>query len=540
MPQSSAVASPATPPPGPFFVVGADRSGTTMLRLMLNEHPRLHVPRESWFLIPLMNALSLDRELSPLEVETALRLITSHSRWQDWEVRDDELRRCVHGLEQPRLGDVVEAVFLLSAGRAGKQRWGDKTPEYVQEIDRLHQLFPDARFIHLIRDGRDVCRSLMKYQFRAEGLRDNARYWAHYVTAGMTSGRRLPTPLYTEVSYERLVLQTEAVLQELCRFLDVAYDPSMLHFHSHASENIAPWEQTIHRKTMRAPEPSDVGRWKKEMRALDVLRFEAIAGRTMDAAGQPLRYRGWLRPLPAMAGALERTQERAGRRLRELDATRRITKLARAGPSRMRLARGLEPLSVFWGEERGLPVCRYYAERFLEVHASSIRGRCLEFERDKYATHLGGKRVTHVDVVATSGASPDLTGIAGDLQGGVFDCIVCVFVLHCVREVERYVRELQSLLAPGGVLLVAVPHVSMCEPAYHELWRFTPAGLSRILGRVFGEDRVTVRAYGNSLTAAGQLRGLVTGEFTSAELDHHDDRFAVTVCAAASREDRRL
>ena len=83
------------------------------------------------------------------------------------------------------------------------------------------------------------------------------------------------------------------------------------------------------------------------------------------------------------------------------------------------------------------------------------------------------------------------------------------------------------------MVLVAVPHISMCDPQYHELWRFTPEGLSLLLAKTFAAEDVTVRAYGNSLTAAGQIRGLVPDEFTTTELESHDERFAVTVCARA-------
>ena len=110
---------------------------------------------------------------------------------------------------------------------------------------------------------------------------------------------------------------------------------------------------------------------------------------------------------------------------------------------------------------------------------------------------------------------------------------MCTHVLHVIFDVRRAVSELHRIIKPGGVLLVAVPHISMCGPQYHELWRFTPEGLLLVLAEWFGADSVTVRAYGNSLTAAGDLRGVIAKEFSSAELDTHDERFALEVCARA-------
>ena len=73
----------------------------------------------------------------------------------------------------------------------------------------------------------------------------------------------------------------------------------------------------------------------------------------------------------------------------------------------------------------------------------------------------------------------------------------------------------------------------MCAPYWHDLWRWTPEGFHLQLAKFFGEPNITVRAYGNSLTAAGDIRGLVTDEFTKAQLDYHDPRFGIVVCARA-------
>ena len=121
------------------------------------------------------------------------------------------------------------------------------------------------------------------------------------------------------------------------------------------------------------------------------------------------------------------------------------------------------------------------------------------------------------------------------IQDGTVDLIYNCHVLEHFkrREVDRVLQEWRRVLKPGGVLLVAVPHISMFDPNYHEIWRFTPEGLANLLGRVFGTAHVTLRTYGNSLTAAGEIRGVVADEFSRAELDNHDPRFALEVCARA-------
>ena len=207
-------------------------------------------------------------------------------------------------------------------------------------------------------------------------------------------------------------------------------------------------------------------------------------------------------------------------------------------PGRLRMDIGVEPASYLWGRDRGLPVHRYYLECFLTEHASDIRGRVLEFQDPEYAPRFGGAAIETLDILHIDDSNPRATLIAdltrpNDLPADAFDCIVCTHVLHTILDVPAAIAELFRILKPGGVLLAAVPHVSMCDPVYGEMWRFTPAGLEALLTRAFGNEHVVVRAYGNALSAAGELRGVVASEFLGGELDTHDPRFAVEVCARA-------
>lgn len=219
---------------------------------------------------------------------------------------------------------------------------------------------------------------------------------------------------------------------------------------------------------------------------------------------------------------------------------RPVLQCLRTVNARLRLGAGLEPLSYFWGSDRGLSIHRYYLEQFLRQFASDIRGHCLEFQDPCYAPRFGGTAVDKLDVLHIDDTNPLATIVANlvqpnDIPSNTFDCIVCTHVLHIIDELDKAVVELHRILKPGGVLLAAVPQVSMCDPGYHELWRFTPEGLAVVLGKSFGRENVTVQAYGNSLTAAGEIRGLVAHEFSDAALNYHDPRFAVEVCARASK-----
>ncbi|UCE90143.1 MAG: sulfotransferase [Pseudomonadota bacterium] len=299
----------------PFFVVGSDRSGTTMLMMMLDAHPGLGMSRESWFLIDLMNALPLHGALSLEQVHQAFEIIGTHPRWQ---IADSELRACLDGLDQPELAELVTAVFQLDLERGGKTRWGDKTPAYVREIARIHSLFPRAQFIHLIRDVRDVCISLRNVGWHGPTLGHMARYWRAHVSSGIAAGRALGAELYLEVPYETLVTDVEATLRRICAFLGEPFSPAMLTWYEHTAAKTASRPMKFQTKLDRAPRASDVGRWRAEMSALDLAIVEANAGETMDRAGQVRRYPkslSWFGPLLSAVEGIGLVFARIRRRL---------------------------------------------------------------------------------------------------------------------------------------------------------------------------------------------------------------------------------
>jgi SAM-dependent methyltransferase len=207
----------------------------------------------------------------------------------------------------------------------------------------------------------------------------------------------------------------------------------------------------------------------------------------------------------------------------------------------LRLALGVAPPNAPWLRRRGgTQIHRYYLEAFLGEFAADIQGHCLEFQEGDYATRFGGNRVTKLDILHKEDGNPRATIVADltrphAIPADTFQCIICTHVLHVVLDVDRFVAALERLLAPGGVLLLAVPHLIPIYPGQHELWRFTPEGLTAVLSKGFPANQITLRSYGNSLTAIGDLRGLAAHEFTANELQHADEHFAVEVCARARK-----
>jgi SAM-dependent methyltransferase len=177
-------------------------------------------------------------------------------------------------------------------------------------------------------------------------------------------------------------------------------------------------------------------------------------------------------------------------------------KIMSAPLARVKLSFGVRPLSYRWGSDRGLEIARFYIENlFLQEFSSDIRGHCLEFMDDRYTSRFGGDKVTRVDILNKEECDHKTTIVAdltqkNEIPSNLFDCIICTHVLHLIFEVNRAVEELHRILKPGGVLLVAVPHISMCDQKWHECWRFTEEGLFLTLQNVFLRKNIVTRAYG--------------------------------------------
>jgi SAM-dependent methyltransferase len=199
------------------------------------------------------------------------------------------------------------------------------------------------------------------------------------------------------------------------------------------------------------------------------------------------------------------------------------------------------PVSRGWGFDRGLPIDRYFIERFLDGHRADISGRVLEVKDDGY-TRRFGSTVTHAEVLDIDAANPAATVVADltdapQIPDERYDCVLLTQVLHQVYDVHAAVAECRRILQPGGRLLVTMPALSRCsmEPKDTDFWRVTPACANRLFGDVFGAENVEVVAHGNAVLGASFLMGLAVEEIPARQLRRQDPLFPVLVTIRAIR-----
>jgi hypothetical protein len=257
---------------------------------MLDAHPRLAIPPETHFVPELIARARLRVPPDELVAE-----IVAARNWDDFGLDAGALRGRVAALGDARAATVLRAFYSLYADRHRKDRWGDKTPIYVKRMRLIADVLPETRFIHLIRDGRDVALSRRRRGMGAgKPIADVAERWRRRITLARRQARRL-RGRYVEIRYEDLVADPEPQLRAICDLCELEFDPAMLTHHVRAPERLAELGHDLapeggrqrrsgeerlaaHAMATRRASRERTAAWRTEMSAEDRAEFEAVAG----------------------------------------------------------------------------------------------------------------------------------------------------------------------------------------------------------------------------------------------------------------------
>jgi hypothetical protein len=270
----------------PFFIVGVHRSGTTLLRYMLSSSSRIYIPPESDF-IPRFFLKSPLAPLTEQEVGKMLEIIFNRYRFvKEWQGERPQPHSFYTTMEPKTPAGFLDLLYRSYAEQKRAVRWGDKTPIYSSYMDLIHQIFPQAKFIHIIRDGRDVALSMLEKWGKKEIHIDiyfAARNWVRRIQQAQASGKRLGSNHYYELTYESLVDSPEQELRAICDFLEEPFVDEMVAHHRQASQQIE--SGSFHEAVRQPANKSRSGRWREEMSAADLRLFEQIAGSQLTELG---------------------------------------------------------------------------------------------------------------------------------------------------------------------------------------------------------------------------------------------------------------
>jgi hypothetical protein len=225
----------------PIIVIGSERSGTTLVMLVLGSHPRIAVPEVAWYYTRFRPYLFTYGDLAEIENFRVLCHEMAYGlRTPFWGMPvnpatfGDEIVDRARALEQS-FGGVYAAMFQYYAERQGKPRWGEKTPYNLFYVEQVLEDFPNAQFVFITRDGRDASAEFLDASFGPTNIYAAAELWRLGQEAVKPWRARLSADQWYDLSYEDFVREPVDHLKRLCAFLGEDYNDDMLRFHTSAN-----------------------------------------------------------------------------------------------------------------------------------------------------------------------------------------------------------------------------------------------------------------------------------------------------------------
>lgn len=261
-------------PLSPFFIVGCGRSGTTLLRVMLNRHSQIAVPQEGLFVVDYLRAEP------DVPVDQMRKLIVGEYELTEWDlhVTESDLIDC----EDPVC--LVSRLHELYADREGKPFWGHKTPRFVLDWRLLKRSFPTAKFIHILRDPRAVANSLVRSDVHRSTFYHGALRWIRDVSAGLEMEQELDGDAL-RVNYEELVIDTDPVIHQILEFLGAEYEPLSDPASTTTQPRYDSYYENIHSLVSKPPSTDRASAWRSEMNPDQIRVTEALTKDLMTTVG---------------------------------------------------------------------------------------------------------------------------------------------------------------------------------------------------------------------------------------------------------------
>jgi LPS sulfotransferase NodH len=304
----------------PIFVVGFQRSGTTLLQSLIGSHPRIAAPPETYFLFRIAR---LADHYGDLAVDEHLRRALHDALNPPMDIFAecgfDEDVVFARASRKPRtMRGLFEAIMEDFSDRNGKARWSDKSPG--QTASEVHKMFPDAQVVHIIREPRDVIASSLETPWTRANAFDLACNWRTFTSANIWHGRLAGPERYLQVRYEELAGDPSGVMSRVCAFLGEEFDERLLTELDRRRATVVSHAALWQSRALGPVESSRDGGWKERLSRKDQLVIEAVVAGDLAALGYatPLRRR-------QMAGAALGLPPRTRRWLRD----RRARRLAR-------------------------------------------------------------------------------------------------------------------------------------------------------------------------------------------------------------------
>ncbi len=267
----------------PIFIGGCPRSGTTLLGSMLGTHERVVCLPEAPF-IGLQARAFRD---SPDAIASIHRAIQSDFKFRFLQLSANDLEACLHA-DAHGYRELIEAyvrAFAMRNQRSDSRYWLDHTPHNLAYCRRLASAFPDARFVHIVRDGRAVAASWIPLTWGPNTVVGAAQQWMIYMAQGLAGEQSVPSAQVQRVRYETLVSEPEVVLRDLCAWLDLPFRSAMT---EGKGFQVPAYTRSQHGLIGRPADPQRIDSWRSRLRPREIEIFEHLTGDLLPNLGYEL------------------------------------------------------------------------------------------------------------------------------------------------------------------------------------------------------------------------------------------------------------
>ncbi len=276
----------------PFFIVAASRSGTTMMRLLLNAHSKIGVPKEMAYFERCAIAGALNTWQNPgFKKGTYADFVRAFLNRRKIALEGIDLELLAEKILSDQTVNLERPIRLALdtwAEKEGKTIWGEKTPKNLFYVDKIHEMMPDARFIHIIRDPRAVVNSMNRFARFVDDSVLNAFNWLQAADFGFRILQKsVPARLRLEIKYEDLVSDVEGTTRKICEFLKEPFEEEMLAFYMKSRGDLHPNAGQLGGvNTLTQPISTvSVDKWRDQLTARDIALVEAVCSEAMQVHG---------------------------------------------------------------------------------------------------------------------------------------------------------------------------------------------------------------------------------------------------------------
>lgn len=268
----------------PIFILGTERSGTNLLRLILNSHSNIaiphppHIMKNFFKLEPLYSDLSNDTNFKRLICDV-VRMVQLHP--YPWGIKIDK-DKIFRDTRERNLINIYFAIYDQYLQNAHKKRWGCKSTFMIYHVALIRQYYPAAKFIYMVRDGRDVAVSAKETIFNHYNAYFTAKLWSKEQQIGIYWLNKLSKNDIFLLKYEDLLISPSETVRSVCSFLNEPYQENMLNFFNTAEARKSGSLSAAWKNTSSPIIKNNSQKFKIELREDEIDLFEAIAGSELD------------------------------------------------------------------------------------------------------------------------------------------------------------------------------------------------------------------------------------------------------------------